>query len=125
MRKYNHNISERANESLKKREEVVRSQRCVLAIVFIIIVSLGILLGTGMSVLASAKEDPASYNKYYKSIRVEAGDTLWSIADEYIMDLNINKTDYIAEICELNHIDADEINAGQYIVVSYYSKEIK
>lgn len=125
MRKYNHNISERANESLSKREAVVRSQRRILAVVIIIIVSLGILLGTGMSVLASAKEDPASYNKYYKSIQVEAGDTLWTIADEYIMDLNIDKVDYIAEICELNHIDADEINAGQYIVVSYYSQEVK
>ena len=125
MRKYNHNISERANESLSKREVVVRSQRRVLAVIFIIVVSLGILLGTGISVLASSKEDPASYNKYYKSIRVEAVDTLWTIADEYIMDLNIDKTDYIAEICELNHIEENKIDAGQYIVVSYYSQEVK
>ena len=40
-------------------------------------------------------------------------------------DLNIEKTDYIAEICELNHINADDIQAGEYIIVAYYSKEIK
>lgn len=125
MRKYNHNISERANESLNKREAVVRAQRRMLAIVIIVIISLGILLGTGISALASSKEDPAAYNKYYTSICVEAGDTLWTIADEYIMDLDIDKTEYIAEICELNHIDGDKIVAGEYIVVSYYSKEVK
>lgn len=125
MRKYNHNISERANETLRKREAVVRTQRGIIAVVIIIIVSLGILLGTGISALASAKADPAAYNKYYKSVRVEAGDTLWTIADEYIMDLNIDKTEYITEICELNHIEGDRIEAGEYIVISYYSKEVK
>ena len=125
MRKYNHNISERANETLRKREAVVRTQRGIIAVVIIIIVSLGILFGTGISALASAKADPAAYNKYYKSVRVEAGDTLWTIADEYIMYLNIDKTEYITEICELNHIDGDNIQAGEYIVVSYYSKEVK
>ncbi len=125
MRKYNYNISERANETLNRRESVVRMQKCIIAIVIIILISLGVLLGTGMNVLASTKDDPSSYNKYYTSIRVEAGDTLWSIADEYIMNLNIDKTDYINEICKLNNIDADEIVAGEYIVVSYYSKEVK
>ena len=65
------------------------------------------------------------YNKNYKTVRVEYGDTLWSIADEYIMDLNIDKTEYIAEICALNNLNADDIQAGEYIVVSYYSKEVK
>ena len=125
MRKYNHNISEKANETLRKREAVVRRQRSIIAIVIIVLVSLGILLGTGMSVLASSKADPSAYNKYYKSIRVEYGDTLWTIADEYIQDLNIEKTDYIAEICALNHIDGNDIKAGDYIVVSYYYKEVK
>lgn len=125
MRKYNYKISERANESLQKREAVVRAQMGVIAIVVIIIISLGILLGTGISALASSKEDPASYNKYYKSVCVESGDTLWTIADDYIQNLNIDKLDYIEEICELNQIDGDHIQAGEYIVVAYYSKEVK
>ena len=125
MRKYNHNISEKANETLRKREVVVRRQRSIIAIVIIALISIGILLGTSINVLASSKADPAAYNKYYKSVRVEYGDTLWTIADQYIADLNIDKTEYIAEICELNHIEADDIVAGEYIVVSYYSKEVK
>ena len=125
MRKYNHKISKRANENLQKREAVVRIQRSIFAIAIILIISLGILLSTSINAMASGKGDVASYNKYYKSIRIEAGDTLWSIADEYIADLNINKQDYIREICELNGIYEDEIRTGDYVVITYYSKEVK
>ena len=125
MRKYNNKISQRANVSLKKREVVVRRQKRMLALVVLIIISLGILLGTSVNTLASSKADVGSYNKYYTSVRVEAGDTLWTIAEEYIADFNIDKQDYIAEICSINEICEDEIHAGDYIVVAYYSKDMK
>ena len=53
MRKYNHKISERANESLRKREAIVRRQRGLLAVAIIVVVALGILLGTIPSILLS------------------------------------------------------------------------
>ena len=124
-RAYNHKISEKANASLNKREAVVRSQKRFLAIIAIVIISLGILLGTGIRALASSSADVASYNKYYTSIRVEAGDTLWKIADVYTDDFSIDKQEYITEVCQLNSICEDEIHTGDYIVVPYYSKAIK
>jgi cell division protein YceG involved in septum cleavage len=125
MRKYNHKISKRANESLTKREAVVRRQKSILALVVLALVVFGILLGTGMNALASSDKDIASYNKYYVSIRVESGDTLWTIADEYIDGFNIEKDDYIKEVCEINEISKDDIHAGDYIVVPYYSQDVK
>ena len=125
MRKYNHKISERANESLRKREEVVRRQRSVFAIAIILVVTLGILLGSSINALASSDKDISSYNKYYVSIRVESGDTLWTIADEYVEGFNLSKTDYIQEVCQINGISEDNIKAGDHIVVPYYSQEIK
>ena len=125
MRKYNNKISERANKSLQKREAVVRRQKGFLAVVIIVLISLGVLLGGNINALASSKADIASYNKYYTSIRVESGDTLWSIADEYIADFNLSKEDYIKEICQLNHISEDDIHAGAYIIIPYYSHEVK
>ena len=125
MRKYNHKISERANESLRKREAIVRRQRGLLAIAIILVVALGILLGSSMNAIASAKADPAAYNKYYKTVRVEYGDTLWTIADEYVEGFNLSKSDYIKEVCQINSISEDNIHAGDYIVVPYYSQDIK
>ena len=125
MRKYNHKISEKANESLRKREVTVRRQKGILAIAIIAVVALGILLGTSMNALASSDKDIASYNKYYVSIRVESGDTLWTIADEYVDGFNIEKSEYIEEVCQINEISKNDIHAGDYIVVPYYSQDIK
>ena len=125
MRKYNSKISEKVNESLDRRELVVHGQSVVIAIVLFFIISLGIFLGTSMNAQASSRANIASYHKYYTSIQIKSGDTLWSIADEYICDMDIDKMEYIAEICELNHISQDDIHAGAHIVVPYYSKDIR
>ena len=125
MRKYNHKISEKANESLRKREAVVRKQRTVLVVMIAVLVSLGILLGTSISTLASSEKDISSYNKYYTSVKIESGDTLWSIADEYIDNVDVSRAEYIDEICDINDISENDIHAGDYIVIPYYSDEIK
>ena len=125
MRQYNHKISERANENLNKRERIVRNQRRNYMIAFIILVTLGILFGTSINTFASSKTDTSSYHKYYTSIQIEAGDTLWDIADRYTKHLNISKPEYIDEICQINGISEDKIITGEYIVVPYYSNEIK
>ena len=123
-RVYNDKISEKANKNLAKRAAVIRHQRRVLAIVIIAIVFFGILLGTGISALANNDKEYTQY-KYYKSICIEEGDTLWDIADEYTKGTDIDHNSYIQEICDMNGIYAEEIHAGDYIVVSYYSEELK
>ena len=81
------------------------------------------LLGSSIHAFANSKENQPLH-KYYTSVRVEAGDTLWDIAEEYKTTTDRTKS-YIKEICELNQIKADDIHAGDYIVVTYYSPEIK
>ena len=63
--------------------------------------------------------------KYYTSITVSYGESLWDIADEYIdYDEYKDKNAYIAEVCSINHIEAeDSIKAGQDLVVPYYSSD--
>ena len=124
MRAYNNNISAKANESLAKRERTVRLQKRVIFITLVTIVSLIILLGSSIHALASSN-DNRPVNKYYTSITVEDGDTLWNIADEYISGYNVDKTDYIDEISELNNLSDGNIHAGQSIVVAYYTRDVK
>ena len=123
-RVYNDKISERANRNLAKRAAVVRSQKRIIAIIVISIIFFGILLGTGISALANNDKTNAQY-KYYKSICIEEGDTLWDIADEYIKGTDLDHKEYIQEVCILNGICADEIHAGDYIIITYYSDEFK
>ena len=63
--------------------------------------------------------------KYYTGIIVESGDTLWNLADKYI-DYNYykDKHAYISEIKRMNHLEENEdLYAGQFLVVPYYSAE--
>ena len=82
-----------------------------------------ILCGT-IHIFASSG-DSRPYNKYYTSVRVEEGDTVWSIADRYIADSQVSKRAYVDEICRLNSLTDGNVRSGDYIVVSYYSQDIK
>lgn len=119
-RAYNHNISERANRCLDRREAEVRAQKCFLAIATILIIAICAVFG-GCIHVSATEGSTKELQKYYTSIRVEAGDTLWDIAGEYAEDAGMTRQEYIDEVCQLNGIEADEIYAGEYIVVMYYA----
>ena len=109
--------------SRKAQKEAVIQKRIVIVFCFIVAVAIfsSIFLGSTKAQAASA----SAPNKYYTSIRIESGDTLWDIANEYVTDEYKDKTDYIKEVCSINHISADEIHSGQYIVVPYYAADAK
>ncbi len=59
---------------------------------------------------------------YYKSVYVHSGDSLWTIADQYMSD-GEDKNDYIDEIRQINHISGSHLTAGSYIIVPYTVSE--
>lgn len=123
MREYNNKISEKANKSLVHRALVVRSQKIAILVSAIIVISLIVLLCSSIHAFANSNSKPV--NKYYTSIVIEDGDTLWTLADRYNNSTIMNKQDYIKEICILNCISEDSIHTGDSIIVSYYSDEEK
>ena len=122
-REYNSKISEKANTSLNRRYAIVKIQKAIIAAIIIIAISIIVLLNSSIHAFADSK-DNLPVHKYYTSIRVEEGDTLWSIADEYSDKSNMTKTEYIKEICSINNI-SEEIHSGENIIVSYYSTDIQ
>lgn len=97
----------------------------------IIYVFLAVMLITGISVTAAFKANaqdkrlPEGVYKYYRTIEVKAGDTLWSIADAYADSAYVNKEEYINEIKKMNNISDDTIHSGNYLTISYYSEEFR
>ena len=62
--------------------------------------------------------------KYYTSVTVEAGDSLWQIAGDYIDSHYDSRENYIAEVRSINHLaDNDSIYTGQILIVPYFSSE--
>ncbi len=102
-----------------EREAITGEEKflcAALCITVIIVISL-FLLGSVRTQAASAE----ATHKYYTSIRIDSGDTLWSIAEDYITEDYHDMNEYIEEVCSINKICGDEIHAGAYITVPYYS----
>lgn len=77
--------------------------------------------------LSSAKEKETSVSyKYFSSVMVRSGDTLTSIASRYADDHYESLAEYIDEVRATNNLtDIDEIRAGEYLIVPYYSQQFR
>ena len=73
---------------------------------------------------ASSQQEVVVY-KYYTSITVEEGDTLWDIAGIYMSDEFSSVKKYIDEVKSINHLTGNKIYAGEELIVPYYSYEYK
>ena len=63
--------------------------------------------------------------KYYTSIRVGKGDSLWSIADRHADGYFESKQDFLQEVIQINHLLDSDIRQGDYLIIPYYSSEFK
>ena len=83
-------------------------------------VFLALVLTGFISISSTAKaEGNPEPERYYTSIQIERGDTLWDIASRYKWDGQTTQA-YIDEVMEMNHLTSDEIPAGQYVMIYYY-----
>lgn len=72
---------------------------------------------------AQSETEEIAY-KYYKSIVVESGDTIWDYAKEYAHeDYYDSYESYIKEVIRINAMSDDSIQSGQYLIIPYYSYE--
>ncbi len=58
--------------------------------------------------------------KYYKTIEINVGDSLWSIASEYKSGEYRNTNDLIEEIKLINNLCNEKINSGEKLIVPYF-----
>lgn len=84
-----------------------------------ILIGLGTFLGSN----SQASEDVNF--KYYTSVEVKNGDTLWDIASTHITEEYGSLQEYVMEVKALNGLQNDSIRSGQSLVIPYYSQEMK
>lgn len=75
--------------------------------------------------ISNAKGNEHSYYKYYTSVTIMPGDSLYSLADTH-MDKNFKSAEYfIEEVKIVNGLDDDSLTAGMNLIIPYYSTEFK
>ena len=105
-------------------------KKAVLTIILVLSCCFTALFATAKPAAAGKKQQNTLY-KYYTSITVRQGDTLWEIAEGRLEDEQTasgykNVHSFMKEIIALNHLkDGNYLLAGQKLIVPYYSSDYK
>lgn len=87
-------------------------------VLMMILFVMGAVFGVSLdNVLAKDSQEGAQ--RYYKSVRIEQGDSLWSLAREY-GDSRMPASEYVEELRNMNGLTSDTIHWGQYLTVLYF-----
>lgn len=89
-------------------------------ITFADIVVFGTFNGSGKVSAHDDRPESSGSRKYYKSIEVKAGDTLWNIAEEYMDESYRSVSEYMNELIEINQLSSGKIQEGCYLTIVYY-----
>lgn len=117
--------STRSQQRVIQRRKQVRIQRIVIgAVIVIAVVILSIIFGSKFA-YADSSDPGMTSQKYFKSITIESGDTLTSIASENISSEYKNVQQYINEVKRMNYMLDDEINVGDSLIVPYYGYTVE
>lgn len=106
-----------------KRSIVIRRRKHITLFLFTLILTLTCSLRFGV-IFSSAHETNKTHEiKYYRSIQIQEGDSLWSIAEEHMDDNYESIFEYMEEIADINNLkssELDSIQEGHYLTIAYY-----
>lgn len=101
------------------RVRKVRLFTSVFAFLFLFIS----VIGTNAIIANAGQGNEKSYQKQYMTIKVEKGDTVWSIAEEYMTPGYDSVTELIEEIGFINSLDDNySVNSGKILMIPYYAE---
>lgn len=114
------------DRSRRYRERRLRQMRIRFLLTIAAIFLTLIMAISYRAILSDAKDSENITYKYYTSIEIQYGDTLWSIAQAYCSEEYDSVDDYIHEVMKINHLQPESvIAAGNHLIVPYFSEELK
>lgn len=120
----NNSISERRirNNRRMRRLQLRRHIMMSLLTVFLVIGCSGLFFGFKSR---AQNGEERILCKYYKSVMVHSGDTIWDYAEIYAdQDFYDSYDSYIKEVISMNGLASEHIQSGQYIILPYYSDAV-
>ena len=82
------------------------------------------LFGSFLSFAQNSRtEEPVQF-KCYKSIVIQEGDSLWSLAERHIdSESETDVKEYIKELKQINQLESETIQTGEHLIIPYYTTE--
>lgn len=108
---------------MKKNERKRRARLRIMTVFAAFTAAICIFMASGSHMRSHEVQASSvhSVEKVYQSIRVNSGENLWSIAESYGTKFGVQRSDYMKEIREINHIsEKDVLQAGSYIIIPCY-----
>lgn len=105
-----------------QEKEIKKMLVLCIAAVFIIFAACALSGSLLISAHGSRTDEPVNF-KYFKSIEIQQGDTLWDIAEKYITEDYKSVSDYVIVLKEMNSLSSDDIQAGQNLMIAYNDME--
>ncbi|WFR60098.1 LysM peptidoglycan-binding domain-containing protein [Anaerocolumna sp. AGMB13025] len=91
------------------------------AIIIGLLLLITIIFSLSIITTSVTAEKSVTREKTVTSVKIEKGDSLWSIANLYITDEYKDMNTYIKEIMDSNGLTSDVLYEGSYIIVPYYT----
>lgn len=116
------------NSEYRKQKNKMKRLRHFRRQCFLVLLTVLLILFLTVSyhaILSKATTGENISYKYYTSIEIAYGESLWSIANKYAGEEYASAEDYVHEVMKINHLQEETLIAGQYLVVPYYSTEFK
>ena len=107
----------RAQQKRRAKAKIARFLTAFIAIAVIVCV---ILFANKNQAHAVEDGSQVPLSKYYKTITIQPGDTLWSIATKYKTSGSTTK-EYVEELMQMNGLHNDNITSGMKLVITYYN----
>lgn len=125
MRRRLEEMSDRELRNCRRALRLRREKRRKMLVMSVAVAATLCMIVICAAFYGAIKADASSGYKYYTDIVVEPGDSLWTLAEEYVdydhyRDINC----YINEVRSINHLAEEScLTAGQILIVPYYSAE--
>ena len=120
--------SKRVQKRTSKKARIRRAKLMLRGtLLTVCIIALLAICSSAILTKATTADDPEKvYYKYYAQIEIQKGDSLWSLAGEYMEHGPYeSRKDYMEEVAEINQLSSTTIYEGQALIVPYYEDVYK